>query len=81
MANPTVFVSSTFYDLRYVREGVKRFIEALGYLPVLSEDGTVFYDPKATAAEACLGQVAMPTSSFSSSGVGMAVPCPQAISP
>lgn len=57
MANPTIFVSSTFYDLRYVREGVKRFIEILGYTPVLSEDGTVFYDPRTTAAEACTGEV------------------------
>jgi len=57
MAIPTVFVSSTFYDLRYARESMKRFIEQIGYLPVLSEDGTVFYDPKTTAADACLREV------------------------
>lgn len=57
MAIPTVFVSSTFYDLRYARESLKRFIEQLGYLPVLSEDGAVFYDPRITAAEACLREV------------------------
>lgn len=57
MATPTVFVSSTFYDLRYLREGLKRFIESLGYSAVLSEDGTVFYDPKTSAAEACLVEV------------------------
>lgn len=57
MAMPTVFVSSTFYDLRYARESIKRFIEQLGYTAVLSEDGTVFYDPKVTAAEGCLKEV------------------------
>lgn len=57
MASPTVFVSSTFYDLRYPRESLKRFIETFGYIPVLSEDGTVFFDPSTTAAEACLGEV------------------------
>jgi len=57
MAAPTVFISSTFYDLRYVREGLRRFIESLGYIAVLSEDGTVFYDPKTNAAEACLVEI------------------------
>ncbi|MFS0715926.1 DUF4062 domain-containing protein [Arthrobacter sp. 1P04PC] len=57
MAIPTVFVSSTFYDLKYARESLKRFIENLGYSPVLSEAGAVFYDPKTTAAESCLKEV------------------------
>lgn len=57
MAAPTVFVSSTFYDLRYVREALKRFIESLGYVPVLSEDGTVFYDPVTSAADSCFAEV------------------------
>ncbi|MCG2624695.1 DUF4062 domain-containing protein [Arthrobacter sp. I2-34] len=57
MASPTVFVSSTFYDLRYPRESLKRFIETLGYTPILSEEGTVFYDPRITAAESCLKEV------------------------
>ena len=57
MAVPTVFVSSTFYDLRYVREGIRRFIESFGYVAVLSEEGTVFYDPAVSAAEACLREI------------------------
>lgn len=36
---------------------MKRFIERLGYLAVLSEEGAVFYDPKTTAAQACLAEV------------------------
>jgi len=57
VAVPTVFVSSTFYDLRYVREGMARFIDLIGFNPVLSEEGTVFYDPSTTAADACLAEV------------------------
>lgn len=57
MAMPVVFVSSTFYDLRHLREGVRRFVESLGYLAVLSETGQVYFDPTTTAAEACLLEV------------------------
>jgi hypothetical protein len=57
MPAPTVFVSSTFYDLRYVRESLKRFIEELGYSPILSEDGAVFYDPGTSAAESCIADI------------------------
>src|SRR5579871_292696 len=57
MPPPTVFVSSTFYDLRYIRENLKRFIEQLGYVPVLSEDGAVYYDPKTGAAQSCIADI------------------------
>ena len=43
MAKPRVFVSSTFYDLRQVREGLDRFISGLGYEAVLHETGNVAY--------------------------------------
>lgn len=57
MAAPITFVSSTFYDLRHAREGLRRFIENLGYTAVLSEAGQVYFDPTITAAEACLQEV------------------------
>ena len=43
MAKPRVFVSSTFYDLKQVREDLDRFISALGYEAVLHEAGDVAY--------------------------------------
>ena len=43
MAKPRVFVSSTFYDLRQVREDLDRFISGLGYEAVLHEAGDVAY--------------------------------------
>ena len=43
MAKPRVFVSSTFYDLRQVREDLERFISGLGYEAVLHEAGDIAY--------------------------------------
>jgi hypothetical protein len=44
MARPRVFISSTFYDLRQVREDLERFIKELGYEPVRNETGAVPYE-------------------------------------
>jgi hypothetical protein len=57
MAIPRVFVSSTFYDLRYIRENLSLFIRNMGFEPILSEKGNVFYDPKQSAKDACLTEV------------------------
>ena len=43
MAKPRVFVSSTFYDLKQVREDLDSFISGLGYEAVLFESGDVAY--------------------------------------
>ena len=43
MAKPRVFVSSTFYDLRQVREDLHRFISGMGYEAVLHEAGDIAY--------------------------------------
>lgn len=45
MAKPRVFVSSTFYDLKQIREDLGRFIENMGFEPVLHERGSVPYGP------------------------------------
>ncbi|CAM4339326.1 DUF4062 domain-containing protein [Cytophagaceae bacterium 50C-KIRBA] len=57
MAKPRVFVSSTYYDLKYIRENLKYFIKTIGYEPVLSEDGDVFYNPKNHTHDSCLTEV------------------------
>lgn len=57
MAIPRVFVSSTCYDLRYIRENLKFFIRNMGFEPILSEEGNVFYDPKLHVQDACLAEV------------------------
>ena len=43
MAKPRVFVSSTFYDLKQVREDLDRFISGMGYEAVLHEAGDIAY--------------------------------------
>ena len=43
MAKPRVFVSSTFYNLRQVREDLDNFITTLGYESVLFEEGDIAY--------------------------------------
>jgi len=57
MPNPRVFVSSTCYDLRYIRESIRSFITSLGYDPVLSERYNVFYNPLMNVQDACLAEV------------------------
>lgn len=57
MPAPRIFVSSTCYDLKYIRENLKHFISSLGYEPILSEEGSVFYDPTKHAQDACLAEV------------------------
>ncbi len=57
MAIPRVFVSSTCYDLKYIRENLKYFIRTLGYDPVLSEEGSVYYDTTLNTQDSCLREV------------------------
>lgn len=57
MAVPRVFVSSTWYDLRYIRENLKYFIKSLGYEPVLSEEGSVFFDPRVHVQDGCVAEM------------------------
>jgi len=57
MPAPRIFISSTCYDLRHIRENLKFFIRSLGFEPILSEDGAIFYDPQLHVQEACLTEV------------------------
>lgn len=42
---PIIFISSTFYDLKYIREDLANFVRSYGYDPVLFEDGDIGYKP------------------------------------
>jgi hypothetical protein len=53
MARPRVFVSSTFYDLKHIRSSLEQFIEALGYEAVLTEKGSIAFDPDLPLDESC----------------------------
>lgn len=57
MAKPRVLVSSTCYDLYIIREQLKKFIDDMGYEPVLSENGDIFYSPDIHTHLSCLREV------------------------
>lgn len=48
MSKPLVFISSTFYDLRYVRDDLERFVLDMGYEPIRNETGAIPYDRSIT---------------------------------
>jgi hypothetical protein len=54
---PKVFVSSTFFDLRQVRDDLRSFIEEIGYEPLLSEHPSFPIDPSVTTIENCRRRV------------------------
>jgi len=54
---PHVFVSSTFFDLRQVRDDLRQFIEGIGYQALLSEHPSFPVDPNEPSAENCKRQV------------------------
>lgn len=43
MARPRIFVSSTYFDLKVIREDLDRFITSFGYEPVRHERGHISY--------------------------------------
>jgi uncharacterized protein DUF4062 len=57
MAQPRVFVSSTYYDLKYVRSSLELFVESLGFEAILSEKGGVPYAPDRALDESCYREV------------------------
>jgi hypothetical protein len=57
MKKPSVFVSSTCYDLKQVRADLKSFLESLGLDPVLSEYDDFPIDPGVSNLDNCLKAV------------------------
>ncbi|MGA9351759.1 MAG: DUF4062 domain-containing protein [Anaerolineae bacterium] len=54
---PSIFVSSTCYDLKQVRTDIRGFIESLGCEPMLSDFDTFPIDPDLSTVENCLRAV------------------------
>jgi len=57
MSCPRIFISSTYYDLKHVREIIRKFVEDIGYDPVLSEFSDIFYRPGDTVQNSCLRDI------------------------
>lgn len=54
---PSVFVSSTCYDLAQVRNDLRIFLESMGMIPVLSEFNSFPVDPNLDAIGNCVSSV------------------------
>lgn len=57
MAKPRVFISSTYYDLKYVRSSLELFVESLGFEAILSEKGDIPYSHEQALDESCYREV------------------------
>lgn len=57
MAAPKVFISSTCFDLREVRESLCKVVRDFGFEPVLSEKGDVFYHPDLHTHDSCIYEI------------------------
>ena len=54
---PRVFISSTYYDLKYVREDLAKFVESYRFQPILFENGDVGYEPGRPLDESCYSNI------------------------
>lgn len=57
MAKPRVFVSSTYYDLRHIRQGLEAFVMDMGYEPVLFESGDIPFAHDKPLDESCYKEI------------------------
>jgi hypothetical protein len=57
MARPRIFVSSTYYDLKYIRASLELFIESRGFEAILSEKGDIAYPSDRPLDESCYREV------------------------
>lgn len=57
MAKPRIFVSSTYYDLKYIRANLEQFIRDFGYEPVLFENGDIFFKHGKALDESCYEEI------------------------
>lgn len=57
MAKPRVFISSTYYDLKQVRNDIERFIKDIGYESVRNETGSIPYGQDASPEEGCYREI------------------------
>jgi hypothetical protein len=57
MAKPRIFVSSTYYDLRHIRNSLEAFIETLGFESVLFESGDIPFHHDVPLDESCYAEI------------------------
>lgn len=53
MAKPRIFISSTYYDLKHIRNNIERFIEEMGYESILFESGDIPFQHDLSLDKSC----------------------------
>src|SRR5579859_6528102 len=59
MAKPRIFISSTYYDLKYIRRSVEQFVESLGYEATVFESGDVPFSHEIPLDESCYREIGL----------------------
>lgn len=54
---PKVFISSTYYDLKYIREDLDQFVKSYKFETVLFERGDIGYTPGSPLDESCYSYI------------------------
>ena len=57
MARPRIFVSSTFYDLKHVRNDLENFIKTMGYDTIMNDRGQIPYSATQSLQDNCYDEV------------------------
>lgn len=57
MAKPRIFISSTYYDLRHIRNNLETFIKGFGYDPILFESGDIPFEFDKPLDESCYKEI------------------------
>lgn len=57
MAKPRIFISSTYYDLKYLRGALQQFVTSMGYESVLFEKGDIPFGHDKSLEESCIQEV------------------------
>lgn len=57
MAKPRIFISSTYFDLKSVRDDLERFVIEKGFEPVLHERGHIPYQAEETLENSCYKEI------------------------
>jgi len=57
MAKPRIFISSTYYDLKHIRNSIESFVDLLGYESVLFESGDIPFSHHDPLDESCYKEI------------------------
>lgn len=57
MAKPRVFISSTYYDLKWIRSSVEQFVDSMGFEATVFERGDIPFTHDKPLDESCYAEI------------------------